>query len=103
MKIAYTPQEAWIQNSTLRENILFSEAFDEKRYRQVVESCSLLPDFEILPGGDLTEIGEKGINLSGGKNKFVNFLCCFLAFIHCNHILFACRSKAACQPCSSLL
>ena len=67
MKIAYTPQEAWIQNSTLRENILFSEAFDENRYRTVIERCSLLPDFQILPGGDLTEIGEKGINLSGGK------------------------------------
>lgn len=67
MKIAYTPQEAWIQNATLRENILFGRPLDEVFYRKVVEACSLLPDFAVLPAGDLTEIGEKGINLSGGK------------------------------------
>lgn len=62
MRIAYTPQEAWIQNATLRDNILFGRPMDEDYYRKVVQACSLLPDFAILPGGDLTEIGEKGKN-----------------------------------------
>lgn len=70
-KIAYTPQEAWIQNNTLRDNILFGHTFDQNRYTEVVHACSLLPDFSILPGGDLTEIGEKGINLSGGMDLVV--------------------------------
>lgn len=68
MQIAYTAQESWIQNNTLRGNILFGKEFDEDRYQKVCHACSLLPDFGILPGGDMTEIGEKGINLSGGKH-----------------------------------
>lgn len=67
MRIAFTPQEAWIQNNTLRDNILFGQEFNEDCYKQVVNGCSLMSDFSILPGGDLTEIGEKGINLSGGE------------------------------------
>jgi ABC-type multidrug transport system fused ATPase/permease subunit len=53
------PQEAWIQNMTLRDNILFGKKYQEKKYRKVLESCALLPDLEILAGGDMTEIGEK--------------------------------------------
>ena len=69
MKIAYTPQEAWIQNNTLRDNILFGQPINEDYYNTVVNACSLSPDFRVLPGGDLTEIGEKGINLSGGRSR----------------------------------
>jgi ABC-type multidrug transport system fused ATPase/permease subunit len=58
-KVAYVPQEAWIQNMTLRDNILFGKKYQEKKYRKVLESCALLPDLEILAGGDMTEIGEK--------------------------------------------
>ncbi|KAM8924619.1 ATP-binding cassette sub-family C member 2 [Pelodytes ibericus] len=70
--VAYVPQQAWIQNATLKDNILFGGEFDEKRYKSVLEACALLPDLAMLPGGDLSEIGEKGINLSGGQKQRVS-------------------------------
>ncbi|XP_039402380.1 canalicular multispecific organic anion transporter 1 isoform X4 [Mauremys reevesii] len=70
--VAYVPQQAWIQNATLKDNILFGSELDEARYQRVVEACALLPDLKLLPGGDLTEIGEKGINLSGGQKQRVS-------------------------------
>ncbi|KAG7451077.1 ABC protein [Guyanagaster necrorhizus] len=70
--VAYCPQTAWIQNATLRDNILFGQPLDEARYWGVVEKACLLPDLQMLPDGDLTEIGEKGINLSGGQKQRVN-------------------------------
>lgn len=71
-KIAYVPQQAWIQNATLQDNILFGRSMDRKKYDQVIQACALKPDIEILPGGDQTEIGEKGINLSGGQKQRVS-------------------------------
>lgn len=65
--IAYTSQNPWIQNETLKNNILLFEEFNQLRYLKVLEVCQLKHDIEILPGNDLTEIGEKGINLSGGQ------------------------------------
>ncbi|KAG9341055.1 hypothetical protein JZ751_019809 [Albula glossodonta] len=59
--VAYVPQQAWIQNATLRDNILFGSALEEARYQEVLKACALEPDLELLPGGDQTEIGEKGI------------------------------------------
>uniref|UniRef100_A0A673CJH5 ATP-binding cassette, sub-family C (CFTR/MRP), member 3 n=1 Tax=Sphaeramia orbicularis TaxID=375764 RepID=A0A673CJH5_9TELE len=70
--VAYVPQQAWIQNATLRDNILFGKPFNEQKYRCVLEACALTPDLEVLPGGDMTEIGEKGINLSGGQRQRVS-------------------------------
>ncbi|CAL1530147.1 unnamed protein product [Lymnaea stagnalis] len=70
--IAYVPQQAWIQNATLKSNILFGKEEDHTTYDHVLEACALKPDLEILPGGDLTEIGEKGINLSGGQKQRVS-------------------------------
>lgn len=69
--IAYVSQEAWIQNATLRENILFGSAFNADRYQRVIDCCQLSQDLAMLPAGDLTEIGEKGINLSGGQKQRV--------------------------------
>ncbi|KAI1280795.1 ATP-binding cassette sub-family C member 3 [Halotydeus destructor] len=70
--IAYVPQQAWVQNATLRDNILFGKPFDKKKYSSVIKACALKQDIEILPGGDETEIGEKGINLSGGQKQRIN-------------------------------
>lgn len=70
--MAYVPQEAWIQNATARDNILFGNAMSKRRYDQVIHACALESDFEILMGGDMTEIGEKGINLSGGQKQRVS-------------------------------
>lgn len=70
--VAYCPQTAWIQNATLRDNILFGQPLDEEKYWRVVERACLLPDLLMFPDGDLTEIGEKGINLSGGQKQRVN-------------------------------
>ncbi|CAJ1076635.1 multidrug resistance-associated protein 1 [Xyrichtys novacula] len=70
--VAYVPQQAWIQNSTLKDNIMFGQERREAWYQQVVEACALRPDLEILPAGDETEIGEKGVNLSGGQKQRVS-------------------------------
>ncbi|KAJ2363576.1 hypothetical protein IW150_006699, partial [Coemansia sp. RSA 2607] len=65
--IAYVPQQPWIINATLQDNILFGHELDPEFYDKVIEACALKPDLEMLPAGDMTEIGEKGINLSGGQ------------------------------------
>ncbi|GJJ74211.1 ATP-binding cassette, subfamily C (CFTR/MRP), member 1 [Entomortierella parvispora] len=70
--IGYCPQSAWIQNATVKENILFGLPLDEGRYQQVIKDCALERDIQILPNGDQTEIGERGINLSGGQKQRVN-------------------------------
>ncbi|KAK7203382.1 ABC multidrug transporter [Myxozyma melibiosi] len=70
-KIAYCPQP-WIQNSTLRENILFGREYDEDKYKQILKACALEHDVEVLPAGDQTEIGERGINISGGQKARIS-------------------------------
>lgn len=69
--IAYVAQQAWIQNATLQDNITFGKALNKQFYQQVIEACALKADLAMLPGGDQTEIGEKGINLSGGQKQRV--------------------------------
>lgn len=70
--IAYVAQLSWIQNASLRNNILFGKPYNQSKYDDIVKLCALQPDFEILPAGDITEIGEKGINLSGGQKQRVS-------------------------------
>uniref|UniRef100_A0A8C3AGT5 Multidrug resistance-associated protein 1 n=1 Tax=Cyclopterus lumpus TaxID=8103 RepID=A0A8C3AGT5_CYCLU len=70
--VAYVPQQAWIQNATLKDNIMFGQERRQTWYQRVVEACALQPDLEILPAGDDTEIGEKGVNLSGGQKQRVS-------------------------------
>ncbi|XP_017570742.1 canalicular multispecific organic anion transporter 1 [Pygocentrus nattereri] len=70
--VAYVPQQAWIQNATLKDNILFGSDLDEDKFQRVLKVCALEQDLELLPGGVLTEIGEKGINLSGGQKQRVS-------------------------------
>lgn len=57
--MAYVPQQAWIQNATVKDNILFGKQMEEGKYDEVLEACALKTDLEILTGGDMTEIGEK--------------------------------------------
>ncbi|GFO10855.1 multidrug resistance-associated protein 1-like [Plakobranchus ocellatus] len=71
-RTAYVPQEAWILNATLRENIVFGADYKHKKYNNVIDSCALRDDLKLLAAGDKTEIGEKGINLSGGQKQRVS-------------------------------
>ncbi|KAK2952491.1 hypothetical protein BLNAU_12597 [Blattamonas nauphoetae] len=64
---AYCPQTAWITNNTIRGNILFGLPYEEHKYNNTIRVCSLTKDFTELPAGDLTAIGERGVNLSGGQ------------------------------------
>lgn len=70
--MSYVQQTPWILNQTIRNNILLGEELDEDRYNDTIEICQLARDLEILEGGDLTQIGEKGINLSGGQKARVS-------------------------------
>ncbi|EGZ10657.1 multidrug resistance protein ABC superfamily [Phytophthora sojae] len=65
--VAYCSQQPWIQNMTVRNNILFGHLYDRKKYEKVVDACALTTDLQSLPAGDATEIGERGINISGGQ------------------------------------
>lgn len=67
--IAYVQQTPWLMKTTIRENILFGEAYRPRRYEKVLMSCALKEDIQCLPEGDLTEIGTNGINLSGGQKN----------------------------------
>lgn len=65
--ISYAAQSPWLQHLTIKENIIFGSPLNEERYNEVLECCALLPDLDILEDGDATEIGARGINLSGGQ------------------------------------
>uniref|UniRef100_A0A8B9TR60 ABC-type glutathione-S-conjugate transporter n=1 Tax=Anas platyrhynchos TaxID=8839 RepID=A0A8B9TR60_ANAPL len=69
---AYVPQQAWIQNASVEDNILFGNEMDEAWFNSVVDACALQPDLESFPAGQKSEIGEKGINISGGQKQRVN-------------------------------
>ena len=58
-RVAYVAQQAWIQNLSLRENILFGRKYTASRYDEVIDACAMTHDLTILPGGDSTEIGER--------------------------------------------
>ncbi|CAG88326.2 DEHA2E17622p [Debaryomyces hansenii CBS767] len=66
-KVAYVSQVPWIVNGTVKENILFGHKYDAEFYQHVLKACALTVDLSILPKGDKTEVGEKGISLSGGQ------------------------------------
>ncbi|KII85750.1 hypothetical protein PLICRDRAFT_144304 [Plicaturopsis crispa FD-325 SS-3] len=70
--IAYAPQNPWILSATVRDNIVFSHEYDESFYNDVIDACALKQDLDLLPEGDLTEVGEKGITLSGGQRARVS-------------------------------
>ncbi|PNS18975.1 hypothetical protein CAC42_6070 [Sphaceloma murrayae] len=69
---SFCPQYAWIQNATVKENIIFGKEYKRRWYNDVIDACALRPDLEMLPNGDLTEIGERGITVSGGQKQRLN-------------------------------
>ena len=77
-RVALVTQQPWIRNATLRDNILFGRTYEPTRYARVLDACALHEDLKLLAAGDLTEIGEKGVNLSGGQ-KQVRTLTLFLS------------------------
>ncbi|CAK9435732.1 uncharacterized protein LODBEIA_P04450 [Lodderomyces beijingensis] len=70
--IAYCPQNPWILNGTVKENILFGHKYDSEFYRKTITACELISDFKTLPDGDKTVVGEKGISLSGGQKARIS-------------------------------
>jgi len=71
-RISYASQEAWVFNGSLKYNITFGQEFDEAKYRKVIRVCALERDIELLPEGDMTLVGERGVSLSGGQRARVN-------------------------------
>ncbi|KAI8982789.1 multidrug resistance-associated ABC transporter [Trametes punicea] len=69
--VAYAAQESWVQNETIRDNILFGASYDEERYKKVIYQCALKRDLSLFEAGDMTEVGEKGLTLSGGQKARV--------------------------------
>ncbi|OQR93037.1 ATP-binding Cassette (ABC) Superfamily, partial [Achlya hypogyna] len=71
-RVAYFAQQPWIQNMTIRENILFGHPYDRKKYNAVLEACALTKDLTLFAAGDRTEIGSKGVNVSGGQKARIS-------------------------------
>ncbi|KAH7286024.1 hypothetical protein KP509_33G055800 [Ceratopteris richardii] len=67
--VAYVSQNAWIQTMTVRDNILFGRHFEKDRYQKAIRASALEKDIQGFPFGDLTEIGERGLNMSGGQKQ----------------------------------
>lgn len=74
--ISYVPQEAWLLNMSLRDNIVFGSEYDVKTYAKTIKVCALTRDLELMADGDRTEIGERGINLSGGQRQRISLARC---------------------------
>ncbi|KGO69898.1 ABC transporter, integral membrane type 1 [Penicillium expansum] len=71
--IAYVAQMPWIENATIKANVLFGLPDDAERYQKVISACALAKDFDMLPDGDMTDIGANGVNLSGGQRWRISF------------------------------
>lgn len=74
--MSYSSQEPWLFGESVRQNILFGNEYDEGRYQNIIEICSLRSDFAQFPFGDKTIVGEKGKSLSGGQKARINLARC---------------------------
>ncbi|XP_012230272.1 ATP-binding cassette subfamily C member 4-like [Linepithema humile] len=72
LRISYASQEPWLFGGTVRDNILFGQAYDKTRYTQVANVCALTKDFRQFPQGDMTIVGDRGVSLSGGQRARIN-------------------------------
>ena len=70
--MSYASQEPWVFAATIRQNIIFGQEYDKRRYHDVIRTCSLEKDFKQLPDGDLTVVGDRGASLSGGQKARIN-------------------------------
>lgn len=66
-RIAYVAQQPWVMNASVKDNIVFGHRWDPHFYELTIDACALRDDFQTLPDGDQTEVGERGISLSGGQ------------------------------------
>lgn len=73
--LSYAAQSPWLQHLSIKDNILFGSPLDEERYEQVVDACALRADLDMLEDGDATEIGARGVSLSGGQKARYDVLC----------------------------
>lgn len=71
-EVAYFSQSSWILSATVKDNIVFGHRFDKQFYEQVLDACALRQDLAVLPSGDMTEVGEKGVSLSGGQKARIS-------------------------------
>ncbi|XP_036361692.1 multidrug resistance-associated protein 4 isoform X2 [Octopus sinensis] len=70
--VGYVAQKPWVFSASLRQNIVFGKKYEEKRYKEILKACALEKDLSILPNGDFTLVGERGITLSGGQRARVS-------------------------------
>ena len=85
--VAYVPQQAWILNLTLRDNILLNKPLDQVSYQEVLSACALTADIDLLPGADFTEIGEKVWSYLLYTDSFVYWDIAFLTNCGCSLIV----------------
>uniref|UniRef100_A0A8C2XI91 Multidrug resistance-associated protein 4 n=1 Tax=Cyclopterus lumpus TaxID=8103 RepID=A0A8C2XI91_CYCLU len=71
-ELTYVSQQPWILPGTIRSNILFGKDLNPKKYDRVLRACALKRDMDLLPGGDLAMVGDRGANLSGGQKSRVS-------------------------------
>ena len=76
--MSLSAQQAWLVNDTVRNNILFGKPYEEKKYNDIIKVCCLEDDLKMLSGGDECEIGDRGINVSGGQKARISLArCCY--------------------------